>query len=89
MLTRVMMVLQVVHLSSFTSFVFCLSSIMEDLTICKLSFRQSQLLKIKQKLQITTIPSVVLLLTKASISIFKRFKTKIRLWHHNWSLPYI
>ena len=88
MLTRVMMMLQVVHLSSFTSFVFCLC-IMEDLTICKLSFRQSQLLKIKQKLQITTIPSVVLLLTKASISIFKRFKTKIRLWHHNWSLPYI
>ena len=73
MLTRVMMMLQVVHLSSFTSFVFCLSSIMEDLTICKLSFRQSQLLKIKQKLQITTIPSVVLLLTKASISLFKIF----------------
>ena len=73
MLTRVMMMLQVVHLSSFTSFVFRLSSIMEELTICKLSFRQSQLLKIKQKLQITTIPSVVLLLTKASISFLKRF----------------
>ena len=42
MLTRVMMILQVMHLSSLTSFVFCLC-IMEDLTICKLSFRQSQL----------------------------------------------
>ena len=72
MLTRVMMILQVMHLSSLPSFVFCLG-IMEDLTICKLSFRQSQLLKIKQKLQITTIPSVVLLLTKASLFFFKRF----------------